>query len=353
MNRIRVSTDGGSTFILGLLLANGIEAEKVENKEDGCLFGIRKKDAKKCQEVLTSRGKRFSVVTDSSFQQLKANAFKRAGLIAGMVVFFTLMTLYSLSVTRIDISGNELISSEEIEEVIRTQIKFPALKNRIDQDKIKTAVCLLHGVSEASVYLEGNSLFVSVLEELPAVKREEGDRKSLYDALVTKVIIYEGEATVKVGDTVKEGDVLVKGTEDAAARGEVYGRIWLTERIVIPSQRIVTYRTGRAKTYYSFARTKEQKKDNFSCYEVERREVWLNLVIPLKVIETTYYEVEQRQEIVDPESQKEQLMQEAFTRLEARLPEGASEVKKWFSVKTVDKIPVLDLYYEAEVKLND
>ena len=353
MNRTSVGTDGKIVYIVGLLLSAGIKIWNVRGDETNCVFDIMPKDVEKCKKVLLDHGKKFEMISDRSPARVWKTMLSRAGLFVGFVIIAIIMAVYSLCVTRISVSGNETISSHEIEDRVRTEISLPIWKNKIDNKKIKTAVCLLPGVSEASVSVEGNSIFVSVLEELPSVKREEGDAISKYDALVTKIVLYEGTPETEVGKTVKAGETVIKAGESGVARGEVYGRIWLTEHIVVPLQRVVTYRTGRKEIVYTSTGSEEKYSGVFSLYEAVREEVWFPMVIPIKMRKTTYFEIKQKQETVDFEMQKEELIEEAFARMESRLPSDAQKVKKWFFIKTVDKTPVLDLYYETEVKVNE
>lgn len=353
MDKIVVKTNGKIPFVTSLLLSEGIKIFDIRPEGNGCVFGIGRKDREKCRRILIKNNKEFNVVSERTPSALKKKILSRSGLIAGTFFVAAALGFYSTTITAIDVSGNDRIPSEDIIAAVRKEMPVPSPKNSVDTEKIRDSVCLLPGVSSASVNTEGNTVFVTVLEELPPVPIDSGDVKSKFDASITKIVVYNGEGAIKVGDAVKRGDVLISPDENGVARGEVFGRIFLNEQIVVPKERIVVRRTGRVKKTYSLIGREIKYKGDFLLYEKSERNVWTPLVLPLKVKETTYYELEEMMEKADIEREKEGLIAEAFERLEARLPQNAQNVKKWFFIKTVDKMTVLDLYYEAEVKIND
>ena len=174
---------------------------------------------------------------------------------------------------------------------------------------------------------------------------------SKYDALVTKIVLYEGDCHVAVGQAVKRGETLIKKT-DKKAKGDVYGRIWLNESRIISSEKLIVRRTGRKETYYCSLDSEHEYKGVFTEYETEKSEVWLPMAVPLKVKKMEYYEVEEIKVEVDLEKEKEETISEAFSQLERKVPENAQNAKKWFLIKTVDKKVILDLYYEVEIKIS-
>ena len=282
MNRITVKTNGKIPFISALLIAQKIELRKVTDCPDGCVFSIRRQDRKRCEETLKRVGKEYKVVSDDSFSALKKRALTRTGLIVGSLIFVAVVFLYSMTITRINVSGNDLVSEETIVETVLRETSFPTVKERVDVKKIGDAVSLIKGISDASVKIEGNTVFITVLEELSPVIFDSGDVTSKYDASVTKIVVYDGEACVHNGDAIKEGDVLLKADQNGVARGEVYGRIWLNEQIVVTPERMVTYRTGRKKTVYSLVGIEERYKTDYTLYEKIEREVWMPLAVPMK-----------------------------------------------------------------------
>lgn len=75
------------------------------------------------------------------------------------------------------------------------------------------------------------------------------------DGVVTELLVEEGAELCKVGDTVKQGQVLVSGLEDQGiylrgvrAQGEIYGQTWHKGTVILPRNIQEKAYTGRTWT---------------------------------------------------------------------------------------------------------
>ena len=350
MNKRLIKTDGKAPFVGKLMNLAGITVFNVRKEEDGCVFSVKEKDVPAVEKILCEKNKKC-VVSEKKESFFK-RALNRSGLWIGLLVVMAVAALFSRCVTKISVNGNENVPTEAIVEAVAREIGLPVMKSAVDPDKLIRAVCGIEEISDASVRVEGNTVFVTVLERLPAAELPHGDVKSKYDALVTRVIVYEGECLVKAGDTVKTGDVLIKET-DKSAKGEAYGRVWFHENAIIPFSEIALVRTGREETVIYTGDKKPEYRGKFDLYEVEETETVPKLPIPLKARKITYFEVEEKRIEIDFEAQKEDILRKKFDRIEKALPGPFEKPKKWFFIKTVDKMHVLDLYYEIEMKISE
>ncbi len=351
MNKRRIETDGKAPFIGRLMNLSGITLFDIRQEENKCVFSVYEKDVPTVDKILFERGK--ECVLSEKKNSLFKMAVRRAGLWIGLLAVMALAVVFSRCITRITVEGNELVASETIVEVVRGELgAMPVLKSVADPERLKTAVCGIEEISDASVKIDGNTVFVTVLERLPAIKTPQGDLTSKYDALVTKVVVYEGECVTKVGETVKAGDVLIRET-DKSAKGDVYGKVWLHENVAIPFSEITPERTGRYETIYCSGDKKPEYKGKFRLYERVEEEIVLRTAVPVKARKITYFEVEEKRREIDFEAQKDDILQAKFDRMEKSLPAACKKLKKWFFIKTVDKMYVLDLYYEIETKISE
>ena len=344
-------SDGTAAQVSNLIMLSGIKIFDVRERGDGCVFSVNSKDFGAAKKVLESKSKSFVPLGNDKGGLLK-RVVKRVGVWVGLIIFTAVAVAFSQCVTKISVSGNEEVTTEEIEEAVLKELELPSIKSVVDAERIKQNVCDIEMISDASVEIEGNTVFVNVLERLPQVKTPEGDVKSLYDALITKIVLYEGECKTRVGDTVRAGDVLITKT-DGNALGDVYGRVWIHEQTVVPFSRIVLSRTGRKQTVVFTGDKAPKYRGEFRLYETETEDVLLRLAVPFKAKKITYYEVEEREETIDFEARKEEIIQEKFDAMEKTLPQPYEKLKNWFFIKTVDKMNVLDLYYEIEIKISE
>lgn len=145
---------------------------------------------------------------------------KRTGLVIGAVIFLIILKFLSGFIWCIDIQGNKSVN----EEYIKSACNILGIKEGISLKDIsanESAQNLLLAVPElawASINIEGCKATINVTE----VKLTGDDVdaptniKAAFDGQIQKIDVTSGTVCVKVGDTVKKGDLLVSGvTEDS------------------------------------------------------------------------------------------------------------------------------------------
>ena len=159
------------------------------------------------------------------------------------------------------------------------------------------------------------------------------------DGQIEALRITGGAITVKLGETVKKGDLLVSGIIDSAAlgyrlvraRGEVLARTTLTYHVEIPYETTKKQYTGKffsQKSIKIFSKTiKLFRKDSISpssCdkIESERRIYLFGLIkLPIFITETEYAEYE----LVSRTLTQKEALQEASHRIRALYENDISE----------------------------
>ena len=134
---------------------------------------------------------------------------------------------------------------------------------RLDQNRLKNQMLSdLPSLSFFSVNQEGSSATVLVREReaQPVILQEAApaDLIASRDAVITAVQTEAGNAVVKKGDTVRQGDLLISGilslervTLLTRARGEIYGRTWHPVRAILPPKTQEKRLTGRQTRLWS------------------------------------------------------------------------------------------------------
>lgn len=197
-----------------------------------------------------------------------------------------------------------------------------------------------------SVELSGVCLRVEVAaEEAPPEIYEIDAGRDLVasrDSVVTYVEPLAGQAAVKPGDTVRRGQVLIRGEEriDAEttrgirALGSVMGRVWFTARLELPLSRTTVERTGRSRSAGELRlgpwRWTIRAADSFGMQETEEEIIPVGgLYIPLCIARTTLWEVQGRTEAIGAEQLLPEGEAAALERARSLLPEGAQETCSW------------------------
>jgi len=110
-------------------------------------------------------------------------------------------------------------------------------------------------------------------------------------------------------------------------------------------------RTGKSETLVSvnvFSLIKTEPKSPYALYETSTVSSGVKNVFPLIVTRTTFYELTSVIVFSDFEREKDALIKTGFDELRLTLPEGSKALDNWFTVKTLDNLIYIDLYYEAE-----
>lgn len=203
--------------------------------------GIPIWNGKRCGDVFTGTtlAKRYQDFrplarkTHVSVQVTKRNGLpflqfryrKRAGMILGLLVVLISIFVSGQFVWKIQVNGNVQVPTNEILHAAEKQgLRKGVLKSRVDVIKIGELLSVqFDEISWAAVNLIGTIANIDIVERVmpPEMVGEEFPCNVIATRAgqIVSLDIYEGGKTVRVGDSVKEGDVIVSGIiEDKKGR---------------------------------------------------------------------------------------------------------------------------------------
>lgn len=258
---------------------------------------------------------------------LKQTIF-RWGVIIPIFVFIVFLSINNLFVFNYKIIGNELITQDEVLEVLKQNgAKGIVKKSQIDKQKLEDAIEELDKVSLVSVIIKGNSLVVNIKEKVYNAEYEDKDNfkplKSEFEGIITEISIVQGTPLVKVGQTVKKGqDLVAPYVLDTSGQilsvkpmADIKADVFLTTITQVPNTKIEMIDTGnviKTKTISLFGLNvfSNSVDNNFAIFRTETQveDMSKNLLLPFKIITTKY--IEQRQEIIENyfETNREQIL---------------------------------------------
>ena len=366
MADVKIRVCAPTEYVVNVLTKSGVKIKKLKVFGRECEFCVSGGDFSALKRVLGEQGREVSVVSDGTFCGfIKKNAL-RIGLYLGLIMTIAVIFFYSSIVTRVQIYGNSLVADEIILSALESVAELPLKKDKIDKDLLERTVISLEGISSASVEIRGNTVLINVYEELPKAEMPDmtdfTDITSLYDGVITRIIVYSGTAAVKKGDPVRKGQVLISSDvvideeKGLVAKekplGDVYATVWVTKTLIYEPTTIVRRRTGRTERVIKFFAPEKEYKGEFATYEVENKSYYLDGIAPFKVFVTTYYEVEEVEEAFDFDKNKDGIIKEATERMEEELPSDCVKNRTWYEIKRLDKSVALGIYYEIEIKIN-
>ena len=174
---------------------------------------------------------------------------RRPGLVIGTVLAVCLLILSSLTVWRIEVTGNERVSRYEIEAALsEAGLSVGSFTPTADTAAVRTRFLKsLPSVSWVGIYVRGTTVAVEVRErlELPKEETDAGlvNLVASEDALIESIRVDRGRAAVSPGVTVRRGELLISGLYESAtgvvaggAVGEVRARVSYRQTVIQPTR---------------------------------------------------------------------------------------------------------------------
>ena len=334
-------------LILDLLIAHNIPFHGQKTRED--VFSLLLY-APHFREYVRLRGKRRyrnEIRERLGFLNLLTRYKKRTGLVVGFFLALTLLIVSSLFIWDIDIEGTDRVPEQAVLEALENRgVRLGTFAPSVDTEALENYLLLdVDELSFVSINLRGTVVQVEIHEREKNTEIVDTQSPSnliaAADGQIEALRVTGGLITVKLGETVRKGDLLVSGIIDSAAlgyrlvraRGEVLARTTLTYQVEIPYETTEKVYTGKFFTQKSvkiFSKTiKLFRKDSIctsSCdkIESERRIYLFGLIkLPIFITETEYAEYEIVQKTL---SQKEALA-EAYRQLRALYENDLAEAE--------------------------
>ena len=307
---------------------------------------------------------------------------KRYAFWVGMGLSMAAVCVLSSFVLTIEVKGNTNVPTAQILTELRRQgLGIGTFGPGLDERTVGNKVLLqLPQLSWLSINLYGTRAEVLVREAVEAPElvdaQEYGSVVARASGIVTRVEALTGEAVVKVGDTVLEGETLISGTVhlegpaysdkpeigqiQVRASGRVYARTWRTMAAQLPLEAQVKRYTGEETNLWSVTalgrRTDFFGKGgiSFDRYDKISRTWTLTLPggeeMPLAVQRETCRAYELETLAVEPDAAEAMLKERLMEALEEAVGEGEI-VSTEFAVETENGMLKVTLQAECREEI--
>lgn len=270
----------------------------------------------------------------------------RVGFAAGLLLYIAALVFMSSFVWNVRVVGNESLTEQEVLAACEELGLYEGVPKRgLDAERLRTRLALqLDDIAWASVNIEGVRATVNI-SEVSGVKNDEPEPCNLValrDGVVTALEVTSGTIAVKVGQTVREGDLLVSGITEykdgAYSFGVSEGKIFAeTERELVcfvPFKQTETVRVGKPETRRVLSVFGLNIPFYFGSvdgdYETETETLRYDdgsMYLPVLLTETVFYKTQSR-EIVLSESEAKELASKQLETAESTELEGAEILSK-------------------------
>ena len=221
------------------------------------------------------------------------------------------------------------------------------------------------------IELKGTNAIVKLVkaEEKPEIINEEEYCNIVSDkeGIITKINAQSGTANVKVGDTIKQGDVLINGWMEGKytgiryvhAKGEIEAKVWYTKHKKILYNTTERRETGNIEEKYqikfnNFKINLYKTLSKFEIYDTIETEnkfkLFSDFYLPISINKITNKEVEEVQKKYSLEEAKNVGIQELEEELDKEIEDKDKIVNK--NINTYENEDGVDVYVTYEVLEN-
>ena len=278
---------------------------------------------------------------------------KRKIFVLFLLIMIIIITLSSNFVWNVEIKEENGQQLENIEEDIKKAgLETGKLKNNINMKEVINKIMLKRkDIAWIGIELKGTNAIVKIVkaDEKPEIvdQDEYCNIVSNKSGIITKISAQNGTANVKIGDTVKEGDILINGWLEGKftgiryvhAKGEIEAKVWHTKSKKINYNFTQTQETGNIENKYSikinnFRINFLKRLSKFEIYDTIETEnkfkLFSDFYLPISLIKTTNKELKNVQKKYNLEEAKSLGIQE----LEQELNEEIENKEKIINKNT-------------------
>lgn len=287
--------------IINMASSRGIYIWDIKKNGDALNFKVRTSGLKALQSISQESGCDLDV-TEKKGLPFYRNLFRRRmGFFTGALIFILALYIMSSFVWFVEVYGNKKVEPSKI---LITAAKHGVYRGaaKWNFSRIEVEEAMLRDLSELSYVkldIRGVKARIQVVEKILPKTDISGPchMVATRDGVIEEVLALDGQASVKPGDVVKKGDILISGVvfpekspyivsseeeEDeepqpytVRARGQVKARVWYEgygecrlheEKIVISGRRLSKiYIETPWKTFF----VKGQREKTYDLYEQE------------------------------------------------------------------------------------
>ena len=278
--------------------------------------------------------------------------YKKRKIFAGfLLAIIVVIAISSNFIWNIQIEAQDDEEFENIEKDLEeVGLKVGTAKSEIDTKEIMNKLRLKRDdIAWVGMELKGTNMIVKLVK---ADKKPEIVDDSEYcnivsdkEGIITKINVQNGTANVKVGDTVKEGMVLVNGWMEGKytgvryvhAKAEIEAKIWYTENITIPYNATETIETGGEEVNYgiklnNFEINFPKGVSKFEFYDTIKEEkkfkLFSDFYLPISIIKETKKEVKKEQKEYSVDEAKNLGIQQLEQQLDEKIADKDKIVNK-------------------------
>jgi len=189
---------------------------------------------------------------------LKRNKIILLAIIFGIALLFTL--------SRVIINVDVIHSKKSIRDLVKSELESHGIKRLSFKKNYNTIQRIKREVLEKypdqlewiEIEVRGMNYTVRIEERIITEEKEETKDCHIVatkDAIITRIVAYEGETIKRIDDFVRKEDIIISGNitlnesvkNSVCAKGRVYGEAWYTVTVAVPLNYEEKIETGKRR----------------------------------------------------------------------------------------------------------
>lgn len=289
------------------------------------------------------------------------------GFLVAIIIIIAISSNFIWNI-QIEVQDNEEFDQieEDLEEV---GLKIGKAKSDIDTKEIINKLRLKRDdIAWVGMELKGTNMIVKLVkaDAKPEIVDDAEYCNIISDkeGIITKINVQNGTANVKVGDTVKEGTILVNGWMEGKytgvryvhAKAEIEAKIWHTKKIIIPYTITETTETGEKENNYgvkinNFEINFPKGVSKFEFYDTIKEEkkfkLFSDFYLPISIVKETRKETKKEQKEYTVEEAKNLGIQQLEEQFDKEIQDKSKIVNK--NINTYEKQDEIEIEVTYEV----
>ncbi|MBP2638131.1 MAG: sporulation protein YqfD [Firmicutes bacterium] len=362
--KIRVKGPMPERFI-NLCVMEEITLWGITKTDDDLIAWIRLQDFFRIRPLVICSHTKVKVLARRGLPFIIKRIKQRKMLMVGACIFFVSLYILSSYIWFVEITGLKNISEQEIRYVAEQYgLRTGSGKSAINIKKIEREIPLhISGIAWVGVNFTGTRAVIEVVEKTMPKQEDKLPAHIIAakDGVITEIIPLNGQVSVKSGDTVKKGDLLIKGitpqppavvegqlpkaavpAEPIRAKGIIKARVWYESYAETERIQTFTNRTGNYQMTINmkmndiemaFNRLNGQPFPEFETVTIYKQlHLWRNSELVVESTITIYREINSQH----TEKTFEEAYGEAYTKaaqsVQVNIPETAHILSRNYEV---------------------
>ena len=276
-----------------------------------------------------------------------------------IMIFTLLLMINSLFIWNISVQGNYSYTTSQITSFLKKiNIREGIRKKEINSDKIEKEIRKKYDdISWVCAEVKGTNLIIHIKEnyitEISVKEDKPYNIVSNRNGVIKSILVRKGKSMVKVGDTIKKGDILISGIVDVFDESEqkLFSKFTNADGD-ITGETLYNYKDKLKKTYfireiknkkniylpsisgYTWVREKNNKKKTVLCTE-NKIKAFGNYYLPFAILQYTITDYENIKKEYTKEQAKDILNKKLTYKLSILEQKGYKILKK--NVKMIEE----------------